>query len=72
MTILAVPALHIGLLISMETLVRKDSNLVWVIAFAILVELAVALYLLQRQNRVQGSSGRRRVSVPGALGQPAV
>ena len=73
MTILAVPALHIGLLISMETLVRKDSNLVWVIAGAILVELAVALYLLQRQNRVQGPAGRRRASVPdAALGQPAV
>ncbi len=73
MTILAVPALHIGLLISMETLVRKDSNLVWVIAGAILVELAVALYLLQRQNRVQGPARRRRASVPdAALGQPAV
>ena len=73
MTILAVPALHIGLLISMETLVRKNSNLVWVIAFAILVELAAALYMLQRQNRVEGTSGRRRANVPNAaLGQPAV
>ncbi len=73
MTILAVPALHIGLLISMETLVRKDSSLVWIVAVAILVELAAALVLLQRQNRVQGTGRRRRAGVPdAALGQPAV
>ena len=71
MTILAVPALHIALLISMETLVRKDSNLVWVVAFAILVELVVALVLLQRQNRVQGGGQRRRTPELDALGQPA-
>jgi lipopolysaccharide export system permease protein len=72
LTILAVPSLHIGLLISMETLVRRDPSLVWIVAFAIVCEFAASLYLLQRQNRVQGSGGKRRASVPDALGQPAV
>lgn len=72
LTILAVPSLHIGLLISMETLVRRDPSLVWIVAFAILCEFAASIYLLQRQNRVQGSGGKRRASVPQALGQPAV
>lgn len=72
LTILAVPSLHIGLLISMETLVRRDPSLVWIVAFAILCEFAASIYLLQRQNRVQGSGGKRRASVPHALGQPAV
>jgi hypothetical protein len=31
-------------------LVRKDIHLVWVVAAAILAELAVALFLLQREN----------------------
>ena len=72
LTILAVPSLHIGLLISMETLVRRDPSLVWIVAFAILCEFVASIYLLQRQNRVQGSGGKRRASVPHALGQPAV
>ncbi|MCX8253853.1 Lipopolysaccharide export system permease protein [Beijerinckiaceae bacterium RH AL1] len=72
LTILAVPSLHIGLLISMETLVRRDPSLVWIVAFAILCEFAASIYLLQRQNRVQGSGGKRRASVPHALGQPAI
>ncbi len=71
MTVLAVPAVHIALLISMETLVRKDPNLVWLVALAILVELIVALVLLQRQNSVQGGSRRVRVPALGTVGQPA-
>ena len=72
LTILAVPAVHIALLISMETLVRKDSSLVWIPAAAIVVELAAALLLLQRQNRVKpGCVPRRQAAVPDALGQPA-
>jgi len=50
LTLLAVPAAHIAILIGAETLVRKDIQLVWVVAAAILVELAVALFLLQREN----------------------
>ena len=52
LTVLAVPALHIAMLIAMETLVRKEPRLVWLIAAAILVEFAAALWMLQRQNRV--------------------
>ena len=71
LTVLAVPAVHIALLISMETLVRKDPNLVWLVAIAIVIELIVALVLLQRQNRVRGGSRQRRTSAVAALGQPA-
>ena len=71
LTILAVPAIHITLLISMETLVRKDSSLVWIPAAAIVAELVAALLLLQRQNRAQPGGVSRRAAVPDALGQPA-
>jgi len=71
-TILAVPAVHIALLIAMETLVRRDSSLVWLIAVAIVAELVVALVLLQRQNRVQKGGSRRSAPALDALGQPAI
>ena len=73
LTVLAVPALHIALLISMETLVRKDPRLVWLIVAAIVMEFVAALYLLQRQNRVWVAPPRNEPVHPvGALGQPAV
>ena len=59
MTLLAVPAAHIAILIGSETLVRKDVHLVWVVAAAILAELAVALFLLQRENATR-RAGRPR------------
>lgn len=64
LTVLAVPAVHIAMLIAMETLVRKNPALVWVIAGAIVLEFFTALWLLQRQNRV------RRVAAPGGAGEP--
>ncbi len=69
LTVLAVPVMHIAMLIAMETLVRKNPDLVWFVAAAIVVEFAAALWLLQRQNRVW-TSAPRAVAV-GALGQPA-
>lgn len=71
MTVLAVPAIHIGLLIAMETLVRKDPRLVGLVALAILLELVAALLMLRRQNRVQGVRSRPRVADLGVVGQPA-
>ena len=71
LTVLAVPAIHIGLLIGMETLVRKDPRLVWLIALAIAVEVAAALIMLQRQNRVMAVSKPRRTLGLNAMGQPA-
>jgi len=49
-TILAVPLLHIGILVASETLVRRDPRLALVIAAAILVEFAAALFMLHKQN----------------------
>ncbi len=50
LTVLAVPAAHIAILIAAETLTRKDPRLVWVVAAAIVVEFVAALVMLQRQN----------------------
>ena len=71
LSVLAVPAIHIGMLIAMETLVRRDPALVWLVAAAILAELVAALVMLQRQNRTQGTSRRRRTLDLAAIGQPA-
>jgi lipopolysaccharide export system permease protein len=49
-TILAVPLLHIGILVASETLVRRDPRLAIVIIAAIIVEFAVALFMLHKQN----------------------
>jgi lipopolysaccharide export system permease protein len=49
-TILAVPLLHIAILVASETLIRRDPRLAFLIAAAILVELAVALFMLHRKN----------------------
>ncbi len=59
LTVLAVPAAHIAILIAAETLTRKDPRLVWAVAAAILVEFVAALILLQRQNAVHGRPGGR-------------
>jgi len=49
-SILAVPLLHIAILIGSETLVRRDPRLALVIVGAIALEFLVALYMLHRQN----------------------
>jgi hypothetical protein len=59
------------MLIAMETLVRKDPRLVWVVAAAIVAEFVAALVLLQRQNRVRGVAGSGRGVPLAAMGQPA-
>ncbi len=70
LTVLAVPAIHIGILIAMETLVRKDPRLVWLVALAIVAETVAALVMLQRQNRVKAVARPRAVPM-AALGAPA-
>ena len=70
LTILAVPAIHIALLIAMETLVRKDPNLVWFVAAAIVAEFAAALLMLHRQNRVKAVEPGAVLSLD-AVGHPA-
>jgi lipopolysaccharide export system permease protein len=49
-TILAVPVLHITILIASETLVRRDPRLAFLIAGLIFIEFAVALFMIHRQN----------------------
>ena len=60
LTVLAVPSIHIALLIGMETLVRRDPRLVWVVVAAVGVEFLAALWMLQRQNRVTAPQASRR------------
>ncbi len=64
--IAAAPAVHILILIGAETLVRKDPRLVWLVAAAILAELAAAIFLIARQNaifKLPGIAGGRDLSL---------
>jgi lipopolysaccharide export system permease protein len=47
---LAIPAIHVAILVSAETLVRQEPRFVWFVGFAIVVEFAAAIILIERQN----------------------
>src|SRR5262249_34923022 len=47
---LVVPTVHIAILIGAETLVRQNPRLAILVGIAIVLEFAVALYLIHRQN----------------------
>jgi lipopolysaccharide export system permease protein len=49
-TMLAIPAIHVAILVSAETLVRQDPRFVWFVGLAIVVEFAAAIILIERQN----------------------
>jgi lipopolysaccharide export system permease protein len=49
-TMLAVPAMHVAILVSAETLVRREPRFVWFVGLAIVVEFAAAIILIERQN----------------------
>jgi lipopolysaccharide export system permease protein len=49
-TLLAIPVLHVVILIGSETLVRRDPRLALVIVAAIVAEFLVAFFMLRRQN----------------------
>jgi lipopolysaccharide export system permease protein len=49
-TMLTIPAIHVAILVSTETLVRQDPRLVILVALAIVVEFVAAIILIQRQN----------------------
>lgn len=49
-TLLAIPLIHVAILVSAETLVRQDPSLVVLVGLAIVAEFAVAIVLIQRQN----------------------
>lgn len=46
----AIPIAHIAVLIGSETLVRRDPNLVWLVAAAIFAEFLVAVILIHRKH----------------------
>jgi lipopolysaccharide export system permease protein len=48
--VLAVPAVHVAILIGAETVVRQDPSLVYVVILAIIAEFAVGILLIWRQN----------------------
>jgi len=48
--LLAIPAIHVAILVSAETLVRQDTRFVWFVGLAIVVEFAAAIILIARQN----------------------
>jgi lipopolysaccharide export system permease protein len=47
---LAIPAIHVAILVCAETLVRQEPRFVWFVGFAIVVEFAAAIILIERQN----------------------
>jgi lipopolysaccharide export system permease protein len=49
-TMLAIPAIHIAILICAETLVRQDPRFVWFVGLAIVAEFVIAIILIARQN----------------------
>ena len=51
-TMLAIPAIHVAILVSAETLVRQDPGFVWFVGLAIIVEFAAAIILIERQNAI--------------------
>jgi lipopolysaccharide export system permease protein len=60
--LVAIPAVHIGILIGTESLVRRDPYLVFLVGVAIALEFAVALVLILRQQMrfsVKGSTHKR-------------
>jgi lipopolysaccharide export system permease protein len=49
-TMLAIPAIHVAILVCAETLVRQDPRFVWFVGLAIVAEFAAAIILIERQN----------------------
>ncbi len=47
---LAIPTIHVAILVAAETLVRHDPRLIFVVGLAIVAELAVAIFLIERRN----------------------
>lgn len=62
-TALAIPVVHVAILVLAETLVRYDPGLVWFVGVAIGLELVVAMILIERQNGLLAP-------VPAAVARP--
>jgi lipopolysaccharide export system permease protein len=48
--VLVTPAIHVGILLLAETLVRQNPGAVWLVAVAIGIELGLAVALIERSN----------------------
>ena len=49
-TMLAIPAIHVAILVCAETLVRQDPRFIWFVGLAIVAEFVTAVILIARQN----------------------
>jgi lipopolysaccharide export system permease protein len=49
-TMLAIPVIHVAILVCAETLVRQNPRFVWFVGLAIVAEFAAAIILIARQN----------------------
>jgi lipopolysaccharide export system permease protein len=49
-SLLAIPLIHVTILVCAETLVRQDPRFVWFVGLAIVAEFAAAIILIARQN----------------------
>jgi lipopolysaccharide export system permease protein len=49
-TMLAIPAIHVAILVCAETLVRQDPRFIWFVGLAIVAEFVTAIILIARQN----------------------
>ncbi|PNG26814.1 LptF/LptG family permease [Methylocella silvestris] len=65
-TILAIPLIHVGILVGSESIVRENPHLIWLIGLAIAAELGLALFLIARRNAKFGA-----VEPPELLPAPA-
>jgi lipopolysaccharide export system permease protein len=71
--LIAIPAVHIGILIGTESVVRRDPFLVYLVGVAIALEFLVAFILIFRQQSrfaVKGSENRRARVPSGAAVSP--
>ncbi len=63
--LVVIPLVHIGILIGMESLVRRDPRLVALVAIAVAVEFLVAFVLLSRQQANFSAVPARETGPPG-------
>ncbi len=69
--LVAIPAIHIGILIGTESVVRRDPFLVYLVAVAIAAEFLIALVLILRQQARFSIKGNEKQTAPAPSGAAA-
>jgi lipopolysaccharide export system permease protein len=69
--LVAIPAIHIGILIGTESVVRRDPFLVYLVAVAIAAEFLIALVLILRQQARFSVKGNEKHAAPAPSGAAA-